>query len=204
LWRVQDKQNRKYLKTFPVVRSMNRKTVLAGTSFEDAFLLEYYSRTNLMWLNTIPRGKVRHFVHDKPRQNLRIRPVPVLNSDGKKEKGAVRSLEMLETRPRVFMIENFLSDYEADMIVEHAKTLALNRSLVGGRDGQEHMHRTSRNTWLACTGQNSSDTVNRVCKRSFNLMEYAFNHDDWFMVAESLQLVHYKETQEYQVTSSLV
>eukprot|EP00475_Leptophrys_vorax_P012469 TRINITY_DN18911_c0_g1_i1.p1 TRINITY_DN18911_c0_g1~~TRINITY_DN18911_c0_g1_i1.p1 ORF type:complete len:509 (-),score=121.68 TRINITY_DN18911_c0_g1_i1:53-1579(-) len=201
VWRIQDAKKGSFIKTFPISRSMNRKTILTGSSGEDAFLLEYYARNNLVWLNSVPRGPVRHPMISRTRKNYRILPVPQVNADGEKEKRALRTVQKIESNPRVFMIENFLSNYEADSLVALAKNLSLHRSRVGGRiDGKlgtEHHLRTSRNTWIPCTGQNSSQLVNRVCKRSFNLLGYKFDDKNWQNVAESLQLVHYNASQEY-------
>lgn len=72
-------------------------------------------------------------------------------------------LEVVSTRPKVFVIENFLSDYETD----HIKTLAspkVKDSTVGNNDGGGVLTsstRTSKNTWIPRSSSVVTDTISR-------------------------------------------
>lgn len=72
-------------------------------------------------------------------------------------------LEVVSTRPKVFLIEDFLSVHEA----EHIKRLASPRvkeSTVGNDDGGGVLTsstRTSKNTWITRASSGVTDTVSR-------------------------------------------
>ena len=61
------------------------------------------------------------------------------------------TLEVVSTHPKAFIIEKFLSDFEADAIVAFSKP-RIAESTVGNQDGggvRASTTRTSRNTWIA-------------------------------------------------------
>jgi hypothetical protein len=72
-------------------------------------------------------------------------------------------LEVVSTRPKVFLIDDFLSDYET----EHIKTLAspnVKESTVGNNDGGGVLTsstRTSKNTWIPRSSSAVTDTISR-------------------------------------------
>jgi hypothetical protein len=72
-------------------------------------------------------------------------------------------LEVVSTRPKVFLIDDFLSDYET----EHIKALAspnVKESTVGNNDGGGVLTsstRTSKNTWIPRSSSAVTDTISR-------------------------------------------
>ena len=112
---------------------------------EEAFLTEYLNKTGIAW---------RHYYGD---DGPRLPPVLFMwptkevgdvhslvssngywTCEGTKEKCQSKSpiefkLECVSLAPRVFMIENFLSDYETEQIIKDAKP-NLHESIVGDAD----------------------------------------------------------------------
>lgn len=133
------------------------------------------------------------------------------------------TLRVLSCAPRVFEIPNFLSPTEVQHILELAEREELSQSttgdVVGGTSAKNKVAgqnqpdetnrkktRTSLNSWIP---RERSPVVDAIYRRSADLMrideallrqrgknEYP-NLPTKRTVAESLQLVHYSETQEY-------
>lgn len=111
--------------------------------------------------------------------------------------GAVNlTLEVISTAPRAFVIENFLSDYEADKIIQLSKD-NLGISTVGNEDGggaRTDATRTSMNTWL---GRRSCEEMETLFLRAADVLrvnERLLNREE---NAEDLQVVHYENGQKY-------
>lgn len=106
------------------------------------------------------------------------------------------TLEVVSLQPRVFIIENFLSTYEADRLIELSKD-KLGISTVGNDDGggaRTDATRTSMNTWL---GRKTSRETESLFLRAADLL----NLDEKIMHnnrnAEDMQVVHYENGQKY-------
>jgi len=105
-------------------------------------------------------------------------------------------LEVVSLKPKVFIIPDFLSDYEADEIMKIAKP-RMAGSTVGNRDGggsRESETRTSRNAWV---GRDSSPVIDTIYRRAADLL----NVDEKLLTshknAEEMQVVHYEIGQKY-------
>jgi len=105
-------------------------------------------------------------------------------------------LEVVSLKPKVFIIPDFLSDYEADEIMTIAKP-RMAGSTVGNRDGggsRESETRTSRNAWV---GRDSSPVIDTIYRRAADLL----NVDEKLLTshknAEEMQVVHYEIGQKY-------
>lgn len=113
--------------------------------------------------------------------------------------------------PRVYEIENFLSNAEVDHILNIAHGTDLKPSSTGTADGisgseKKTKTRTSLNTWV---GRETDQVIDAIYRRSADLMRideayfrYRDEHevpdlDSLRSVAEQLQLVHYDVGQEY-------
>jgi len=119
------------------------------------------------------------------------------------------TLKVLSCAPRVYEINEFLSDVEVDHIISIAQTEELKDSTTGN-DGthteKKLKSRTSRNTWV---GREHDQVLDSVYRRSADLMRmdealfrYRGDGEYPFMpsnntIAEKMQLVHYAEAQEY-------
>ena len=168
---------------------------------------EYYKRNGMMW---------RHFYGTNG-----PRPPPSLYQKKKKKIGQVHRvtstegywscdgleveckskekvtlhLEVVSLAPRVFMIENFLSDFEVDEIVKHARP-RLHHSSVGDVDtgAFESDTRTSTNTWIARTHSAITETL---FLRASDLLQIDEKLLDRHKNAEDMQVVHYTKGQRY-------
>jgi prolyl 4-hydroxylase len=148
-------------------------------------------------------GKMRALTEDEPRILSEYREKGILNM----------TLKVLSCAPRVFEIQNFLSQVEVNHILDLAKEEDLHLSMTG-ESGAEKIEgeneikstRTSFNSWLA---REKSPIVDSIYRRAADLLridEALLRHrgdgehpdfDNDGTVAESLQLVHYEGGQEY-------
>eukprot|EP00979_Chaetoceros_neogracilis_P001055 scaffold192_cov222-Chaetoceros_neogracile.AAC.4 len=117
------------------------------------------------------------------------------------------TLKVLSVRPRVYEIENFLSEVEVDHIVDYAQNANLKLSTVGqGGTGAKASVRTSKNTWV---GRETDQVYDALYRRAADLLkidEALFRirdeneFPDWpnnASIGEQLQLVKYIHGQEY-------
>ena len=98
--------------------------------------------------------------------------------------------------PRVFIIENFLSDFEADHIITLAtKNASIATSTVGDyQDARETDTRTSRNAWIDRVMTSITDTISRRAADAMHLDERILYSTD---NVEDMQVVHYVNGQKY-------
>lgn len=122
------------------------------------------------------------------------------------------TISVLSCEPRVFEIRDFLSLAEVEHILEIAQVLTLKESTLGDEQSKSRSVRTSRNTWVE---RSQSVVIDAIYRRAADLMRI----DEALMrdrdidekldippyrpytnrsIAESLQLVHYSQGQEYQ------
>ena len=104
-------------------------------------------------------------------------------------------VECVSLAPRVFIIDRFISDFEADTIIQLAKD-KVKRSQVGNSDGEENIRlsntRTSRNAWLA---PKSSHILESVTKRVSDALRIPFSK--LVPNSELMQVVHYRNFEKY-------
>jgi prolyl 4-hydroxylase len=96
--------------------------------------------------------------------------------------------------PRVFLVENLLSDFECDHIVREGSKV-VRPSIVGQDGGFKSRTRTSENGWLSRQRTPVLDTVHRRMADVLGL------HDSMVRSganAEELQVVRYEPGQQYQ------
>jgi hypothetical protein len=150
--------------------------VTLQTLSEEAYDLEYMAKHNgLRWrhffgkdgprpppvLNMWPADAIGH-VHEVNSSNGYWR-CDGTSVDCQDNTPVTARLEVVSTRPKVFIIEDFLSDYEA----EHIKILAspkVKESTVGNDDGGGVLTsstRTSKNTWISRGTSSVTDTISR-------------------------------------------
>lgn len=121
------------------------------------------------------------------------------------------TLTVLSCAPRVFEIQNFLSDLEVEHLLQVAaqKNMAASTTRAGGsgKITTEESTRSSTNTWI---GRHQSIITDAIYRRAADLLSI----DEMFLryrrklevpqmseskvgIAESLQLVHYNVGQQY-------
>lgn len=105
-------------------------------------------------------------------------------------------LEVVSITPRVFVVEKFLSAFEADSIIAMAThNASISTSTVGDYDDARLTDtRTSQNTWLPRDMSPVSDTIYRRAADAMNLDE-AILHSGHNV--EDMQVVHYINGQKY-------
>uniref|UniRef100_A0A7S3NK16 Fe2OG dioxygenase domain-containing protein n=1 Tax=Aureoumbra lagunensis TaxID=44058 RepID=A0A7S3NK16_9STRA len=95
--------------------------------------------------------------------------------------------------PRVFLIENLISDFECDHMISLGQKV-VRQSMVGQGGGFKSKTRTSANGWLR---RNASPILDHIYKRFGDVLGI----DDKLLVpkfnAEELQIVQYQTSQEY-------
>eukprot|EP00542_Grammatophora_oceanica_P003309 CAMPEP_0194057996 /NCGR_PEP_ID=MMETSP0009_2-20130614/64916_1 /TAXON_ID=210454 /ORGANISM="Grammatophora oceanica, Strain CCMP 410" /LENGTH=320 /DNA_ID=CAMNT_0038707963 /DNA_START=195 /DNA_END=1157 /DNA_ORIENTATION=+ len=120
------------------------------------------------------------------------------------------TLKVLSCSPRVYEIQNFLSEVEVDHIMELATGSKLKQSSTkagtSGRDSGVATTRTSRNTWV---NRERSTIIDSIYRRASDLLRVdeklmRVRHADESRelenvqsFSEHLQLVHYDVGQEY-------
>lgn len=183
--------------------------VMEQTIREEEYDKEYMSKNNgLRWRH--------YFGPDGPR------PPPVLNMWPADEIGQVHEinstngywnclgsssecqskepitakLEVVSIRPKVFIFENLLSNFEADHIKELASP-RVRTSTVGNNDGGGVLTsstRTSKNTWIPRSSSVVTDTISRRVADVLGLDESIL----WTSKnVEDMQVVNYKDNQRY-------
>jgi prolyl 4-hydroxylase len=155
------------------------------------------------------RGTKRRFQPDAPRILSEYRNTEPLNL----------TLRVISVVPRAFQIDNFLSSIEVDHITELASGIKLSLSGTGESEpGEKALKpeeavssvkktRTSYNSWVK---RERSPIIDAVYRRAADLLnideallrerdvgEVPERDDHLLTLAEDLQLVNYKETQEY-------
>jgi prolyl 4-hydroxylase len=104
-------------------------------------------------------------------------------------------LEVISRQPRAFIINNFISDAEADAIVKKARPLVTG-SHVGDPDigVQDSGTRTSKNTWLHRHAMPVTATVYTRAADLLGVDEKLLNAKK---CAEDMQVVHYTHGEKY-------
>ena len=123
------------------------------------------------------------------------------------------TMTVLSCAPRVFEINNFLSDAEVDHILQLLSKADLKRSTVsggGGLDSSQHTSntRTSKNSWLPRSQDFVTDAIykrsadllqmDEALLRSRRASEIPEMSESHVSVAERLQAVNYKPGEQYQ------
>ena len=105
-------------------------------------------------------------------------------------------LEVVSLTPRVFVMEKFLSPFEADSIIAIAnETVAA--STVGSADGggiRKDSTRTSRNTWI---GRDRSALTESLFRRAADVLKVDETLLHKNKNVEDIQVVHYVNGQKY-------
>lgn len=104
-------------------------------------------------------------------------------------------LEVLSTKPKVYIIEDFLSSYECENIIQVAEP-RMRGSTVGEAQGAHTVStRTSSNAWLARHTSPVTESVFKRVAHVLNIDETLLHHDK---SAEDLQVLHYGMHQKYE------
>jgi len=179
----------------------------------DYFGQEHWVTTKETHFKTIPSGK------DKVKEIKTRGSKRILKDDEKRLMSDYRTedpylnitLKVMSCVPRVYEIDNFLSDAEVDHIIDIAKVANLKESTTGNDSEasgflKKTKTRTSFNTWVK---RETDEIIDAIYRRSADLLKIdeaflRYRSIDEFdvldtrgSIAEDLQLVHYSEAQEY-------
>merc|ERR1719285_116505 len=171
---------------------------------EKQFMDEYYERTGQPWLAEYERGPTllpiwpSRYVgqeHNVTSNYNYVNCGPMNKKPECVEQGPLNlTLYVAATQPKVLIIPNLMSSYEADHILELAKP-RLGRSSVGqGASAFKSNTRTSKTAWLT---RKDSETMDHIYARFADVLDIpndVLTHDK---VAENLQVVEYHPSQEY-------
>jgi prolyl 4-hydroxylase len=105
-------------------------------------------------------------------------------------------LEVISTHPKAFIIDNYISSFEADELIRLA-SLKVSPSYVGNQEdggGRLSSTRTSRNTWLK---RNVNDITETIFHRTADLLRIEESLFQTDTMVEEMQLVKYEKGQKY-------
>ncbi|GAB5366132.1 hypothetical protein AAMO2058_001118300 [Amorphochlora amoebiformis] len=180
----------------------NRPEILNSETYRNLlkdrqFLIDYKNRTGQPWLSVYPRNK----------PHLHIWPAPFIghthtvkssyghwNGEAFNSDGFDAKIVTLATQPKVFLIENLISEAECDHIIDLARNRIAQSFIGNSGDAFKDETRTSRTGWIERT---ESDLLNHIFKRFADVLhmeDHQLNHN---MNAEPLQVVHYNTNQHY-------
>jgi prolyl 4-hydroxylase len=166
---------------------------------------DYFGQTHLVQTQEtqfmkLPPSELHPLPAFKMRRNATA-PLPLAKY---REPGMLNlTLTALSVAPRAFEIRHFLSDLEADHILELVRKKNVVRSTTNGHQSST---RTSSNTWLERHRDPIMDAIHRRAADVLRLDEALLRHrePDEFPgmpssgpINEALQVVHYEEGQEY-------
>lgn len=198
-------QKGKYIYIIPPVEEwVKEKKEYKRTMQEKAFMEDYYKRNGQPWLAEYEREPIllpiweARYVgqeHHVTTEHGYVNCGPIKKKPQCVEQEPFNvTLYVASTQPKVLIIPNLMSSYEADHILKLAKP-RLGRSSVGhGAAAFKSDTRTSKTAWLKRT---DSDIMNHIYARFadvLNIPNDVLTHDK---VAESLQIVEYFKKQEY-------
>jgi len=194
----------KYIYIIPPVEDWVKDTEeYKRTMEEKKFMEEYYQRTGQPWLAEYERGPTllpiwpARYVGQEHHvtTNFSYANCPPLEKQECVSQGQLNlTLYVASTQPKVLIIPNLMSAFEADHIRELAIP-KLGRSSVGqGAGAFKSETRTSKTAWLR---RSDTDTMDHIYSRFadvLNIPNDILTHDK---VAENLQVVEYHPRQEY-------
>jgi len=174
------------------------------TMEEKTFMEDYYERTGQPWLAEYERGPTllpiweSRYVgqeHSVSSEYGYVNCGPMKSKPQCVEEGALNiTLYVASTKPKVLIIPNLMSSFEADHILKLAKP-RMGRSSVGnGASAFKSDTRTSKTAWLKRTDTDIMDHIFSRFADVLNIPNDVLTHDK---VAENLQVVEYLTKQEY-------
>lgn len=166
---------------------------------------DYKVATKRTWLAHFPRPHPMHPM--RPAKFVgEIQHAKLYDGESTKE----YKVKVASVTPRVFTIDNFLSDDECDHIIQQAEQQGLEASTVvsGGSSAnrlRSSSTRSSYNAWVAREASNTTDTIYRRAASLLGMDESLFRHRSYDhldiashnSLAEMMQVVRYQVGHEY-------
>lgn len=101
-------------------------------------------------------------------------------------------IECVSVAPRAFIVDNFLSDFEADSLIASAKGRVARSGVGDASTGRESSTRTSYNAWLPRHMTEVTESISRRVAEVLRLDEIQMGN------AELMQVVYYNVGQRYE------
>jgi prolyl 4-hydroxylase len=109
-------------------------------------------------------------------------------------------LEVISTSPKIFLIRNFLSSEEADLIVStatpHLRQSEIGSTSAGAKTHRQDNIRKSSTAWLPWSF--SPNFLKYIYYRAADLLQIPREYFDSNAIVEDLQVVRYLEDEKYQ------
>lgn len=181
--------------------------LLAATKREETFMKEYFAKTGIHWRHYYgPNGPrpppVLHMWEAPKVGAVHVVESPVgywkcegTVDDCQGQKLVKLELEVVSLEPRVFIIPQFLSDFEAEHIIKAARPRMASSS-VGDIDSGVFSSntRTSKNAWVPRKLTAITNSLFQRAADLLNIDEEMLNRE---RNAEDMQVVHYINGQKY-------
>lgn len=159
---------------------------------------QHKMRTGREWLADWQRPAPGLPIHsaDHIGQELVVRTSspPLTNGAFVPDAPGTLTLRAVSTSPAAFEIQTFLSDEEADHLIELGQG-QMKRSTVQSSTSNV---RTSRNAWLRRGASSITERISRRATDVLGVEEHVMWEDNQGGHAESMQLVHYSPGQQYE------
>jgi prolyl 4-hydroxylase len=176
------------------------------------FARDYLIKTKRVWLSHFPRPSPAHFMWGanyigETHAVTSYEPY-FIGKTSNNDRPVHLQLSVVSVAPRLFEIEDFLSEYECRHLIQLAKQKGMAKStVVAGSRGSQYdgTTRSSETTWLS---RDSDKVVDRLYRRAAHVLkipEDSLRHRSEHFesvashhsLAEDLQVVHYAHKQEY-------
>jgi len=171
---------------------------------EKEFMEDYYSRTGQPWLADYGRGPTllpiweSRYVgqeHNITSEYGFVHCEPVTSPDCLKLGPINLTLTVLSTQPKVLVIPNLMSHFEADHIRDLAKPRMIRSAVGKSGNALETNTRTSKTAWVSRT---ETDVMDHIYSRFADVLGIPNELLTLAKLAEHLQVVEYQTQQEYK------
>ena len=173
---------------------------------------DYLVVTQRTWLAQFPRPPPVHHIWDAraigQTHTITSDASHYISTNERLKSPLTLKLIASSVAPRVFEIDNFLSVFECQVLMNLANLQGLRPSTVASgskKDSADMKTCSSTNAWIARDTSDIIDTIYRRAADVFNIDDSLLRHRSSHhhdqasqaSIAESLQIVHYSKKQEY-------
>lgn len=189
---------------YPVSDHTTSKEAMDAHVREVKFMTDYRERTGRHWINMYPRDPPIFAMY--PAKNVGDTYPMKLDETTKKWlcedasqsscRGEEETLQIrvVATQPRAFLVENFISDWEADYVVNHHGPLMTRSTTGNGENIREETVRTSLSHRMNRDSYPLAESIYRRLALALNMSHQLIDHH---YTAEPINIVYYQKGQEY-------
>lgn len=178
----------------PIKNNINKKTVFTICSFTVLLLIFYlFIKVNASIKYKSKIADVEYFTLKTNLNNnnlIKIFENNNINDPEKIKEGITKDIKILNIKPLIFTVDNFISEEECNHFVNISKNRKFERGKVHNDYTNEFSNaRTNSLMWIT---HDNDEIVGSVCNRISKLINVPIER------AESVQLINYQETQKYE------